>query len=309
MHVQQSLDLLGACCRAIRAGLSWSTRLPWSGGGRSWRRSGSGRIRRCCGEALQLRAPAVGIEPGHGASCWRDGGWAACTSGELVGRVHHSSTCPNPAYSCRMVQEASLREHQQQQQPAASSKGGKAGKAGAGNGAAGGKAATPKSPKQAAGDARSAPGTPGKAKGASAAAAAAAGSGGRVITVAVAAVRNKGHSSQPASPPPPPPPVAAKSPAPKVAAAVAAASAAQPAKAAAGPSPTGSGSSAGSMAAAAAAAQAGHQCEMRVISYYGDWRCFCGAANRLWDTCACGQIPPCRWAEGQPGAAGWAVAI
>ncbi len=32
------------------AGLSWSMRLPWSGGGRSLRRSGSGRSRRCCGE-------------------------------------------------------------------------------------------------------------------------------------------------------------------------------------------------------------------------------------------------------------------
>jgi hypothetical protein len=33
---------------------------------------------------------------------------------------------------------------------------------------------------------------------------------------------------------------------------------------------------------------------MRVVGYYGDWLCFCGAGNKLWDTCACGQHPPCR---------------
>ncbi|PRW56682.1 hypothetical protein C2E21_4574 [Chlorella sorokiniana] len=200
----------------------------------------------------------------------------------------------------RMAQEASLRELQQQ--PAVGGKGSKA--AGKAAGAGGGKAATPRSPKQASADAKSAPCTPSKAKAASAAAAAAAGGGGRVITVAVAAVRSKGGlNSQPASPPPPPPPAAAKSPAPPKPVAVVAAAPvqpAQPAKAAAGPTPTGSGSSAGSISAAAAAAQAGHLVEMRVISYYGDWRCFCGTANRLWDTCACGQIPPCRdWVRGR----------
>lgn len=39
---------------------------------------------------------------------------------------------------------------------------------------------------------------------------------------------------------------------------------------------------------------------MRIITYYGDWNCYCGKINRLWDTCACGQIPPCRdWVRGR----------
>ena len=44
----------------------------------------------------------------------------------------------------------------------------------------------------------------------------------------------------------------------------------------------------------------GRDCEMRIITYYGDWNCHCGKINRLWDTCACGQIPPCRdWVRGR----------
>ena len=44
----------------------------------------------------------------------------------------------------------------------------------------------------------------------------------------------------------------------------------------------------------------GRECEMRIITYYGDWNCHCGKINRLWDTCACGQIPPCRdWVRGR----------
>jgi hypothetical protein len=33
---------------------------------------------------------------------------------------------------------------------------------------------------------------------------------------------------------------------------------------------------------------------MRIIGYYGDWICFCSEVNKLWDTCQCGQQPPCR---------------
>lgn len=40
--------------------------------------------------------------------------------------------------------------------------------------------------------------------------------------------------------------------------------------------------------------------EMRIVTYYGDWLCQCGCSNRLWDTCQCGQIPPCRdWVRGR----------
>jgi hypothetical protein len=31
-----------------------------------------------------------------------------------------------------------------------------------------------------------------------------------------------------------------------------------------------------------------------IVSWLGDWRCACGATNKLWDTCACGQGSPCR---------------
>ncbi|KAL4433793.1 hypothetical protein ABPG75_000234 [Micractinium tetrahymenae] len=38
---------------------------------------------------------------------------------------------------------------------------------------------------------------------------------------------------------------------------------------------------------------------MRVVGYFGDWLCFCGEVNKLWDTCSCGQAPPCRdWVRG-----------
>lgn len=105
-----------------------------------------------------------------------------------------------------------------------------------------------------------------------------------MITVAVATVRSKGGAAQGSSAAPPP---GAKSPAkPAVAAAGAAPAAVLPSPAAA---PTAPALSAGSQQQPAQ-----HKFEMRVTSYYGDWRCFCGETNRLWDTCTCGQIPPCR---------------
>ena len=39
---------------------------------------------------------------------------------------------------------------------------------------------------------------------------------------------------------------------------------------------------------------------MRVVSHAGDWQCECGAQSRLWDTCACGRVGPCRdWVRGR----------
>ncbi|EFN58214.1 hypothetical protein CHLNCDRAFT_50618 [Chlorella variabilis] len=100
----------------------------------------------------------------------------------------------------------------------------------------------------------------------------AASSGGRSPKTATA-----GGKSAPSTP--------GKSPAKAAAAAAPAAPAAAPAA----PAPAGTtGSTTGGTTSQP------HKCEMRVVSYYGDWRCFCGEANRLWDTCACGQIPPCR---------------
>lgn len=53
-------------------------------------------------------------------------------------------------------------------------------------------------------------------------------------------------------------------------------------------------------ATGAAAGAAGGDGEMRIITFYGDWMCFCNKVNRLWDTCVCGQIPPCRdWVRGR----------
>eukprot|EP00887_Chlorella_sp_A99_P005124 scaffold25.g5124.t1 len=38
---------------------------------------------------------------------------------------------------------------------------------------------------------------------------------------------------------------------------------------------------------------------MRIVGFYGDWLCGCGEVQKLWDTCACGQQPPCRdWVRG-----------
>ncbi len=54
----------------------------------------------------------------------------------------------------------------------------------------------------------------------------------------------------------------------------------------------------------AAAAEEEVEEEMRIVSYYGDWVCFCGHTNRLWDTCVCGQIPPCRCVAGRGRAPG-----
>lgn len=89
---------------------------------------------------------------------------------------------------------------------------------------------------------------------------------------------------------PPPPPTAAK---------------VRPASAPAGSSSGGGGSAPG--AAGAGGGSSGEPGSntvlvkphgarelMRVIGYYGDWLCFCGDVNKLWDTCACGQAPPCR---------------
>lgn len=40
--------------------------------------------------------------------------------------------------------------------------------------------------------------------------------------------------------------------------------------------------------------------DMKVVNYYGDWSCYCGKINKLWDACTCGQIPPCRdWVRGR----------
>ncbi|KAL4443541.1 hypothetical protein ABPG75_011278 [Micractinium tetrahymenae] len=147
------------------------------------------------------------------------------------------------------------------------------------------------------GGACSAPGTPGKVK--AAGAAAAASTGGRVITVAVAAVRSKGSSTQAGSTQPPPPPGAKSSAAVQPAAAASTPALAVPTSPAAAPAGS-SGRSSSSGASAGSQQQQQHKCEMRVTSYYGDWRCFCGETNRLWDTCACGQIPPCRdWVRGR----------
>ena len=39
---------------------------------------------------------------------------------------------------------------------------------------------------------------------------------------------------------------------------------------------------------------------MRIVSYFGDWQCECTAQNRLWDTCSCGKVGPCRdWVRGR----------
>ncbi|KAK9819988.1 hypothetical protein WJX72_004826 [[Myrmecia] bisecta] len=39
---------------------------------------------------------------------------------------------------------------------------------------------------------------------------------------------------------------------------------------------------------------------MRIVSYYGDWVCECGLRSRLWDTCECGRVGPCRdWVRGR----------
>jgi hypothetical protein len=52
-------------------------------------------------------------------------------------------------------------------------------------------------------------------------------------------------------------------------------------------------------AAALAAEQAGPK-EMAIVTWLGHWQCDCGKVHKLWDSCKCGQAPPCReWVRGQ----------
>lgn len=48
-------------------------------------------------------------------------------------------------------------------------------------------------------------------------------------------------------------------------------------------------------AAALAAEQAGPK-EMAIVTWLGHWQCDCGKVHKLWDSCKCGQAPPCRCA-------------
>jgi hypothetical protein len=34
---------------------------------------------------------------------------------------------------------------------------------------------------------------------------------------------------------------------------------------------------------------------MAVVTWLGHWQCDCGKVHKLWDSCKCGQAPPCRW--------------
>eukprot|EP00887_Chlorella_sp_A99_P004904 scaffold4.g4904.t1 len=53
-------------------------------------------------------------------------------------------------------------------------------------------------------------------------------------------------------------------------------------------------------AAAAAAAEAQGPKEMAIVTWLGHWQCNCGKVHKLWDSCKCGQAPPCReWVRGQ----------
>ncbi len=86
-------------------------------------------------------------------------------------------------------------------------------------------------------------------------------------TMKAKASRRQGHDEAPVAPPPPPPPP---------------------------PPPAKTGH------AHLTINTDGREIDMRIITYYGDWNCYCGKINRLWDTCACGQIPPCRdWVRGR----------
>ncbi|KAL4858921.1 hypothetical protein ACK3TF_001293 [Chlorella vulgaris] len=52
-------------------------------------------------------------------------------------------------------------------------------------------------------------------------------------------------------------------------------------------------------AAALAAEQTGPK-EMAIVTWLGHWQCDCGKVHKLWDSCKCGQAPPCReWVRGQ----------
>ncbi|EFN55227.1 hypothetical protein CHLNCDRAFT_134489 [Chlorella variabilis] len=52
-------------------------------------------------------------------------------------------------------------------------------------------------------------------------------------------------------------------------------------------------------AAALAAEQSGPK-EMAIVTWLGHWQCDCGKVHKLWDSCKCGQAPPCReWVRGQ----------
>ena len=53
-------------------------------------------------------------------------------------------------------------------------------------------------------------------------------------------------------------------------------------------------------AAAALAAEAAGPKEMAIVTWLGHWQCDCGKVHKLWDSCKCGQAPPCReWVRGQ----------
>ena len=47
-------------------------------------------------------------------------------------------------------------------------------------------------------------------------------------------------------------------------------------------------------AAAALAAEASGPKEMAIVTWLGHWQCDCGKVHKLWDSCKCGQAPPCR---------------
>lgn len=53
-------------------------------------------------------------------------------------------------------------------------------------------------------------------------------------------------------------------------------------------------------AAAAAAAEGSGTKELAIVTWLGHWHCSCGRVHKLWDSCRCGQAPPCReWVRGQ----------
>ncbi|RMZ57210.1 hypothetical protein APUTEX25_004044, partial [Auxenochlorella protothecoides] len=47
-------------------------------------------------------------------------------------------------------------------------------------------------------------------------------------------------------------------------------------------------------AAAAAAAEGSGTKELAIVTWLGHWHCSCGRVHKLWDSCRCGQAPPCR---------------
>lgn len=57
-------------------------------------------------------------------------------------------------------------------------------------------------------------------------------------------------------------------------------------------------------AAALAAEQSGPK-EMAIVTWLGHWQCDCGKVHKLWDSCKCGQAPPCRCATRVWAGLGW----